>query len=192
MSTSKGSNVRKRPQKHQNRTAFKNDLHDTSRKTKFLNSLEITGVCKRCKDILEWKIKYKKYKPLTAPRKCVGCEQKTIKHAYHMLCTKCALEKTLCAKCCKPVENQDSATIEETQNVDLKAMLKDLPERKRRTIMRLINKQEEGQQLTPEIKAQIDDMLLKMDSIALDDDDFNFSDDDDDGEFNSDSEPETK
>lgn len=34
-------------------------------------------------------------------------------------------------------------------------------------------------------------MLLKMDSIALDDDDFNFSDDDD-GEFNSDSEPETK
>ncbi|KAH9634042.1 hypothetical protein HF086_001244 [Spodoptera exigua] len=177
MSTSKGSNVRRRPQKHQNKTAFKNDLHDTSRKTKFLNSLEITGVCKRCKDILEWKIKYKKYKPLTAPRKCVGCEQKTIKHAYHMLCTKCALEKTLCAKCCKPVE---------VHYFSIFSLIFSLT--------RLINKQEEGQQLTPEIKAQIDDMLLKMDNIALDDDDFNFSGDDDDNdeEYNSDSEPEIK
>lgn len=104
MSTSKGSNVRKRPQKHQNRTAFKNDLHDTSHKTKFLNSLEVTGVCKRCKDIIEWKIKYKKYKTLTAPRKCVTCEQKTVKYAYHLMCTQCANDKQICAKCCKPVE----------------------------------------------------------------------------------------
>ncbi|KAJ8734785.1 hypothetical protein PYW08_014035 [Mythimna loreyi] len=178
MSTSKGSNIRKRPQKHQNKTAFKNDLHDKSHKTKFLNSLEITGVCKRCKDILEWKIKYKKYKPLTAPRKCVACEQKTVKHAYHMLCSKCASDKKTCAKCCKPVESEDSSVVEEPQSTDLKAMLKDLPERKRRTIMRIINKQEDGQQkLTPEIKGQIEEMLMKMDNLDLDDD-FNFTDDD--------------
>ncbi|XP_021182606.3 uncharacterized protein C9orf85 homolog [Helicoverpa armigera] len=176
MSTSKGNTTRKRPQKHQNRTAFKNDLHDTSHKTKFLNSLEISGVCKRCKDILEWKIKYKKYKPLTAPRKCVGCEQKTVKHAYHMLCSKCASEKHICAKCCKPVESQETETVEQIPNNDLKAMLKDLPERKRRTILRTISKQEDGKQtLTPELKAQIEDMLLKMDNIELDDD-FNFTD----------------
>lgn len=104
MSCAKGNIQRTRPQKHQNRTAFKNDLHDTSKKTKFLKSLDISGVCERCKEIIEWKIKYKKYKPLTAPKKCVGCEQKTIKHAYHVLCSKCATEKRVCAKCCKPTE----------------------------------------------------------------------------------------
>lgn len=104
MSSSRGNTSRTRPQKHQNKTVFKNDLHDTSHKTKFINSLEISEVCKRCKDIIEWKIKYKKYKPLTAPRKCVACEQKSIKYAYHLLCAKCALEKKVCAKCCKPIQ----------------------------------------------------------------------------------------
>lgn len=100
MSSSKGSISRNRPQKHQNRTAFKNNLHDTSKKTKVLNSLEVKGVCQRCKDVIEWKIKYKKYKPLTVPAKCVGCSQKAVKYAYHILCIKCATEKKVCAKCC--------------------------------------------------------------------------------------------
>lgn len=104
MSTARGNSNRNRPQKHQNRTVFKNDLHDTSHRTKLINSLQINGVCQRCKDILDWKIKYKKYKPLTAPRKCVGCDQKTVKHAYHMLCTPCAKQKNVCAKCCKAAE----------------------------------------------------------------------------------------
>lgn len=104
MSSARGNTNRKRPQKHQNRTAFKNDLHDTSHQTKFINSLSIYGVCKRCKDILDWKIKYKKYKPLTAPRKCTGCEQKSIKHAYHMLCNQCAKERSVCPKCCKSAQ----------------------------------------------------------------------------------------
>lgn len=104
MSCSRGSNTRTRPQKHQNRTVFKNNLHDTSKKTKFLNNLEVRGVCERCKEIIEWKIKYKKYKPLTAPKKCVQCNEKKIKHAYHVLCFDCANNKNVCTKCCKPVE----------------------------------------------------------------------------------------
>lgn len=104
MSCSRGNITRNRPQKHQNKTAFKNDLHDTSKKTKILNNLEVTGVCERCKEIIEWKIKYKKYKTLNAPRKCVGCEQKRVKYAYHVLCGPCATEKNICAKCCKPNE----------------------------------------------------------------------------------------
>lgn len=104
MSTSKGSSNRTRPQKHQNRTAFKNNLHDTSNKTKIINSLDIGGVCKRCKDIIAWKIKYKKYKPLTAPKKCVSCNAKAVKHAYHVMCSPCAKEKKSCAKCCKTSE----------------------------------------------------------------------------------------
>lgn len=104
MSSAKGSMNRQRPQKHQNRTAFKNNLHDTSTKTKFLNSMDVSGVCQKCKNIIEWKIKYKKYKSLTAPKKCVGCEQKTVKHNYHVLCNKCAREKDVCAKCYKKAE----------------------------------------------------------------------------------------
>lgn len=50
-----------------------------------------------------------------------------------------------------------------------------------------MNKQEEGQQkITPEIKGQIDEMLMKMDNIDIDDD-FNFSDDDD-AEYQSENE----
>lgn len=178
MSTSRGSNVRKRPQKYQNRTAFKNDLHDTSHKTKSMNALEVTGVCNRCKDIIEWKIKYKKYKPLAAPRKCVSCEQKTVKYAYHMMCTPCAKEKQICAKCCKPVEESNLESVEDSQCPDLKAMLKDLPERKRRSILRQINKQNDGlQKLTPEIKTQLESMLSKLDN-ADSDEDFMFSDED--------------
>lgn len=171
MSTSRGSQARKRPQKYQNRTVFKNDLHDTSHKTKLINSLEITGVCKRCKDIIEWKIKYKKYKPLLAPRKCVTCAQKTVKHAYHMLCAQCARDKHICAKCCKSIEDAATGTdiIEDNQDLDLKALLKDLPERKRRTLLRHINKQDGQQNVTPEIKAQIEDMLSKMVNVDLDD-----------------------
>lgn len=96
--------MRSRPQKHQNKTAFKNNLHDTSKKTKFINSLEVKGVCQRCKDVIEWKIKYKKYKPLTVPAKCVACTQKNVKYAYHILCTKCATEKKVCAKCSIPID----------------------------------------------------------------------------------------
>ena len=68
MSTKKGNNTKK-GQRHQNTKAFKNNLHDTSKKTKQINSLKVGGVCVRCREIIEWRKKYKKYKPLTAPKK---------------------------------------------------------------------------------------------------------------------------
>lgn len=69
MSSQKG-NVRKSgPQKYQNRQAFKNNLHDTTPRVKLMNNVMLGGVCKRCKDVIDWKIKYKKYKPLTVPKK---------------------------------------------------------------------------------------------------------------------------
>ena len=68
MSSQRG-NHKKGPQKHQNRTSFKNNLHDTSKRTKEINELVHHGLCERCKEIIEWKIKYKKYKPLTVPKK---------------------------------------------------------------------------------------------------------------------------
>ncbi|CAH0405957.1 unnamed protein product [Chilo suppressalis] len=177
MSTSRGNSSRKRPQKYQNKTAFKNDLHDSSHKTKLLNSLEISGVCNRCKDIIGWKIKYKKYKALTAPRKCKGCEEKAIKHAYHLLCNKCASNKSVCAKCTKSLH--DIPLEEEKIDPDVQVILKGIPERKRRTILRFINKHQNGQQkLTPELKLQCEKLLNDFDKVSLEDE-FGFSSEDD-------------
>ena len=69
MSTQKGNVKKSKPPKYQNKTAFKNSMHDTSKKTKELNNMIVESVCSRCKDIIEWKIKYKKYKPLSQPKK---------------------------------------------------------------------------------------------------------------------------
>lgn len=68
MSSRKGDS-KKKAQKYQNVTAFKNDLHDTSRTTKLINSTPVMGVCARCRDAIEWRKKFKKYKPLKAPKK---------------------------------------------------------------------------------------------------------------------------
>lgn len=68
MSTQKGNTKRARPQKYQNKSTFKNVYHDTSKQTQRVVTTEVTGVCARCKDCIDWKIKYKKYKPLTQPK----------------------------------------------------------------------------------------------------------------------------
>lgn len=101
MSSQKGNLSRTRGQRYQNSTAFKNDKYGTSVQVKKANAKVHDGVCKHCKEVLEWKVKYMKYKPLTQPRKCVKCLQKTVKDAYHIICKSCALQLELCAKCGK-------------------------------------------------------------------------------------------
>lgn len=143
MSTQKGNTQRSRPQKYQNNFAFKNSLHDTSKKTKTINSIQVSNVCERCKQIIEWKIKYKKYKPLKAAGKCNKCEQKTVKHAYHTMCGPCAKERKVCPKCEASAELVPHAPTKEEQyklDLEMQKMLKTLPERKRRTFIRYMNK----------------------------------------------------
>ncbi|XP_036383402.1 uncharacterized protein C9orf85 homolog [Megalops cyprinoides] len=101
MSSQKGNTSRSRGQKYQNTTAFKNNKYGTSVQVKKANAKVHDGVCKHCKDVLEWKVKYNKYKSLTQPRKCVKCLQKSVKDAYHIMCKPCALRLELCAKCGK-------------------------------------------------------------------------------------------
>lgn len=69
MSSQRGNVKKQKAQKHQNTKAFKNNLHDTSGKAKLINSLQVTQCCARCTEVIEWKIRYKKYKPLTVPKK---------------------------------------------------------------------------------------------------------------------------
>ncbi|XP_075454193.1 uncharacterized protein C9orf85 homolog isoform X1 [Ascaphus truei] len=70
MSSQRGNVSRSRPQKHSNVTAFKNDKFDTSVQTRKLNSKLQDGVCQHCKAVLEWRVRYRKYKPLSQPKKC--------------------------------------------------------------------------------------------------------------------------
>ncbi|RZF43655.1 hypothetical protein LSTR_LSTR009252 [Laodelphax striatellus] len=99
MSLQKGNTNRTRPPKYQNKRAFKNNLHDTSHITKSINSLQITDVCDKCKGVIEWKIKYKKYKPLKNPAVCCKCSNKSVKHAYHTMCDSCSRKLSVCPKC---------------------------------------------------------------------------------------------
>ncbi|XP_041643312.1 uncharacterized protein C9orf85 homolog [Cheilinus undulatus] len=101
MSSQKGNVSRSRGQKHQNTSAFKNDKYGASVHVKRANSKVHDGLCQHCKGVLEWKVKYNKYKSLTQPKKCVKCSQKTVKDAYHIICKPCSLQLEICCKCGK-------------------------------------------------------------------------------------------
>lgn len=107
MSSQRGNVSRTRPPKHRNVTVFKNNLYDTSKKIKVLNSLQFDNVCVKCRAILEWKVKYKKYKTIKAAKTCCKCNEKTIKEAYHIMCEKCASVEKVCPKCGNNKKNSE-------------------------------------------------------------------------------------
>ncbi|XP_066217592.1 uncharacterized protein C9orf85-like [Saccopteryx leptura] len=77
LSSQKGNMACFRPQRHQNTFSFKNDKFDKSVQTKKINEKLHDSVCQCCKEVLEWCVKYSKYKPLSRPKKRVKCLQKT-------------------------------------------------------------------------------------------------------------------
>lgn len=205
MSCEKGSTSRKnRPQKYKNRTAFRNDLHDKTPKMKFINSIQVSEVCQHCKAQIEWKIKYKKYKPLTQPKTCIKCAQRTIKKAYHILCSSCAKEARCCAKCQKPASEKvviEPAPPSNLEQLKLKAemdrLIKSLPERKRRTFLRFMKKGKETEPVEDETAENEDsdekekkfvpytkeELLNKFKSLEIEDDNNVESDEDVDSEY---------
>lgn len=82
---------------YQNAFAFKHNPN--SRKTRSILAIPNTGLCGRCHDIVEWKKKYRKYKPLDRPRKCSACAQPAVRSAYHVICGPCSSSRGVCAKC---------------------------------------------------------------------------------------------
>ncbi|CAH8568267.1 unnamed protein product [Schistosoma turkestanicum] len=117
MSSQKGNAQRTRPQKYKNTKVFKNNLHDTSKEIKRLNNLTFDCLCPRCSDVIQWRVKYKKYHQLSNPRVCVKCNRKTVKQAYYTVCVDCSCALKICSKCGKSDEsiNFDST---ETQDLD--------------------------------------------------------------------------
>jgi len=140
MSSQKGNTNRTRPQKYKNATAFKNTKYDTSQRTKGIINTTQDGLCERCKEKIEWKIKYKKYKPLTQPATCVRCHQKTVKKAYYTVCQPCATRLGICAKCAQPHDSvtefneNEKQLMTEKQKLDQEIQF--LSERERRTYLR--------------------------------------------------------
>jgi len=187
MSSQKGNISRTRKQKHQNRHAFKNDMHDTSGRTKMILGLSPEGLCKRCKDIIEWKIKYKKYKPLTKPATCVRCKGKTVKRAYYTVCEPCAKEAGVCAKCNSkseivlPPQNQSE---QQKHDTELQFQLKQLSERQRRSYYRQLEKKGNDAQSRLELAKSFGLESGDENDASSDDDKSGTDDESDDGEIN--------
>ncbi|KAK3032549.1 hypothetical protein RJ639_036788 [Escallonia herrerae] len=137
---------RQGPPKHQNKYAWKPNagvkINETEVGGRFRPLSEVTGVCLRCKEQIEWKRKYGKYKPLTEPAKCQRCSKRAVRQAYHNLCNACAKEHNVCAKCSCRVERiigRDSSEVEAEQK-SLEEAISNARERERRTLLRAMNK----------------------------------------------------
>ncbi|KAJ1902308.1 hypothetical protein LPJ81_003615 [Coemansia sp. IMI 209127] len=137
--------AKKSAQKYKNEFAYKHNKG--SRTTKKILDLPVDGLCKRCTDQVVWRKQFRKYKPLTAPKKCVTCDQKKVKKAYHVLCDDCADAKGVCAKCMESSEVVDIGNRKTSEHInrdeqELENKLVDMPERQRRTFLRKLERGE--------------------------------------------------
>ncbi|XP_047448297.1 uncharacterized protein C9orf85 homolog [Mugil cephalus] len=168
MSSQKGNVSRSRSQKHKNTIAFKNDKYGATAQVKKANSKVHDGLCQRCKEVLEWKVKYNKYKSLTQPKKCVKCFQKTVKDAYHIICKPCSLQLEICCKCGK----KEDIVIPVNSHLDNKEEEEG---------------DEEGQRKKGSRRGKKDVGDLDSDDDDYDDDDFDGLEDEEDEELDNDS-----
>ncbi|KAI7883440.1 hypothetical protein K492DRAFT_143921 [Lichtheimia hyalospora FSU 10163] len=152
-SNRKGDN-RKKGQAHQNTTAWKPNKN--SKKTKEINALPVYGLCQRCTDVILWRKKYRKYKPLTTVKRCTNCQEKAIKEAYHVLCDNCARSKKVCAKCLESkgivtdkseIKTNKDMQREEQEQIQL---LKKMPLRQQRSYLRKLERGDNVPELNEE------------------------------------------
>jgi hypothetical protein len=69
------------------------------------------GVCARCREKVQWRFKYDKYKPLKNPAKCQECKQKTVHKAYRTFCDYCSSKKRVCPSCCLGYDEIEAAVL---------------------------------------------------------------------------------
>lgn len=62
-------------------------------------SAVLDRLCKRCLEQLQWRLKFGKYKPIKAAKKCQKCSHMTVVKPYRVLCNKCADDTKCCSKC---------------------------------------------------------------------------------------------
>lgn len=143
MSTERGNVKKKGAPAHQNKTAFRHNKN--SKLTKKIAGLPNQGLCAKCHEIIEWKKKYRKYKPLTQPGKCSLCHQRAVKHAYHVICQDCAQKEKCCAKCRQKKDIVEQVVSEEERKrkeTNFQEIIRGLSERQRRSVLRRIERGE--------------------------------------------------
>jgi hypothetical protein len=77
---------------HQNTFAYQHN--PKSKKTEKILSSPNEGCCQRCYEKIEWRKKYRKYKPLTQPSTCNICKRRNVTRAYHTICQGCTTSET--------------------------------------------------------------------------------------------------
>jgi hypothetical protein len=155
-------------QSHQNKYGFRHNKN--SKKTTKILALPNSGLCKRCYDIIEWRKKFRKYKPLKDPGKCADCLQRTVKLAYHTLCPGCAEKRgTVCAKCClsRDIIQEEKSNLEENDVMDM-LLASGVKERHRRTILRIWEKNEATDEEIIELINKYDKNLKEEEELKLD------------------------
>lgn len=71
------------------------------------------GICDKCREKVQWKFQYGKYKSLTKPGTCQNCKNKTVTKAYRAFCDLCAKKKNVCGACCGNVVELNNTRKEE-------------------------------------------------------------------------------
>ena len=79
----------------------------------------VTNICTTCREKLQWRFKFDKYKPLTKPGNCQECKLKNITKAYRTYCDSCALKKKVCPGCCKEMCNDIKNDVNNDTNMDV-------------------------------------------------------------------------
>ncbi|KAI8913973.1 hypothetical protein DFJ77DRAFT_501253 [Powellomyces hirtus] len=143
VSTAKGkTGATKSRQKYQNTFAFKPNKNNTAA-VRIVN-LPAQGLCQRCLDIIDWRKRMNKYKPLSQPKTCLVCKGKKITDAYHVLCKGCAGERNVCAKCQESTDIVISDVKTPAQRLkeqqEQAAVLASMSERQRRSYLRKMDR----------------------------------------------------
>ncbi|KAG5493834.1 hypothetical protein JKF63_01666 [Porcisia hertigi] len=81
-----------------NPNRYKLEKDRISRETEFaMTSL----CCRRCCEIIQWKVDFGKYTLQEQSRRCNLCHENKVVYAYHRICQHCAEREAVCAKCQK-------------------------------------------------------------------------------------------
>lgn len=194
------------PPKHQNRYAWKPNagrkINETEVGGRFRPFSDITGVCLRCKDQIDWKRRYGKYKPLSEPAKCQLCSKRNVRQAYHNLCPGCAKEQGVCAKCRCRVDQtvgRDLSEVEAEQKM-LQEAIKNARERDRRTLLRAMekgkskssNKNKSAVEEETKVKDSIHSSTNEKAELGRNEDDDEITDDTDDDNYEDEDECENE
>ena len=79
-----------------------------AKKEATIQRLMCEGVCNKCREKVQWRFRFNKYKPLTKVANCQSCKQKCVTKAYRTLCEKCACAKKVCSSCCEDMETANA------------------------------------------------------------------------------------